>query len=93
MVLAPESKTLVSIDPATERPVGEVPLASERDVRAAVDDQGTGVLLVEQHVRKALQYADRVYVMRRGRIELTGTAAEMRGRIDEIEQTYLAGRD
>ncbi|MCI0588029.1 MAG: aldehyde dehydrogenase family protein [Planctomycetes bacterium] len=37
MVLAPESKTLVSIDPATERPVGEVPLASERDVRAAVE--------------------------------------------------------
>ncbi|HKB17355.1 MAG TPA: aldehyde dehydrogenase family protein, partial [Planctomycetota bacterium] len=37
MVLAPDSKTLVSIDPATERPVGEVPIASESDVRAAVD--------------------------------------------------------
>jgi hypothetical protein len=31
--------------------------------------------------------------MRRGRIDLGGTAAEMRGRIDEIEATYLAGRE
>jgi branched-chain amino acid transport system ATP-binding protein len=81
---------------ADELSMGLAPLIVRRlldAVRAAVDDQGTGVLLVEQHVRKAMQYADRVYVMRRGRIELTGTAAEMRGRIDEIEQTYLAGRD
>ena len=29
-----------------------------------------GVLLVEQQVRKVLRYADRAYVMRRGRIEM-----------------------
>lgn len=61
-------------------------------VRAAADNQGTGVLLVEQHVRKALRYADRVYVMRGGRIELTGTAAELRGNIDDIERHYLTAR-
>jgi branched-chain amino acid transport system ATP-binding protein len=59
-------------------------------VRAAADERGTGVLLVEQHVRKALQYADRVYVMRRGRIELSGPASEMRSRLAEIEDSYLA---
>ena len=48
------------------------------------------MLLVEQHVRKALQYADRAYVMRRGRIELSGTATELRSRIDEIEDQYLS---
>jgi branched-chain amino acid transport system ATP-binding protein len=60
-------------------------------VRAAAREEGTAVLLVEQHVRKVLQYADRVYVMRRGAIVLSGHAAEMRQRIDEIEESYLTG--
>jgi ABC-type branched-subunit amino acid transport system ATPase component len=59
-------------------------------VRAAADERGAAVLLVEQHVRKALRYADRAYVMRRGRIELSGTAAELRSRITEIEDHYLS---
>jgi len=48
------------------------------------------VLLVEQHVHKALQVADRVYVMRRGHIELDGTADELRHRVEEIQASYLA---
>ncbi|MGZ6798268.1 MAG: hypothetical protein ACXVGR_00330, partial [Mycobacteriaceae bacterium] len=60
-------------------------------VRAAATEQGAAVLLVEQHVHKALAYADRVYVMRRGRIVLTGTGEEMRGRESEIEDHYLSG--
>jgi branched-chain amino acid transport system ATP-binding protein len=58
-------------------------------VRHAADKQGTAVLLVEQHVRKALKYADRVYVIQRGSIKLSGTGAEMRGRTAEIEDHYL----
>ena len=46
-------------------------------VRAAADERGVGVLLVEQHVRQALKIADRVYVMERGRIVLSGTADEV----------------
>ena len=78
---------------ADELSMGLAPLIVKRlleAVRAAADQQGTAVLLVEQHVRKALVYADRVYVMRRGRIELEGSAHEMRGRIDEIEDQYLS---
>jgi len=60
-------------------------------VRDAARERGTGVLLVEQHVRKVLGIADHVYVMRRGEIAMAGTAAEMRGRIGEIEDSYLAG--
>ncbi|MGD9752833.1 MAG: ABC transporter ATP-binding protein [Acidimicrobiia bacterium] len=78
---------------ADELSMGLAPLIVQRlleAVRAAADERGTAVLLVEQHVRKALQYADRVYVMRRGRIELSGTAAEMANRIDEIEEQYLS---
>jgi branched-chain amino acid transport system ATP-binding protein len=77
---------------ADELSLGLAPLVVRRlldAVRVAADERGTGVLLVEQHVRKALQYADRVYVMRRGRIELSGSASEMRGRLAEIEDSYL----
>ena len=78
---------------ADELSMGLAPLVVKRlleAVRAAADTQGTAVLLVEQHVRKALVYADRAYVMRRGRIELSGTADEMRSRIKEIEEQYLS---
>ena len=78
---------------ADELSMGLAPLIVKRlleAVRAAADERGTAVLLVEQHVRKALQYADRAYVMRRGRIELAGTAAELRSRITEIEDHYLS---
>jgi branched-chain amino acid transport system ATP-binding protein len=76
---------------ADELSMGLAPLVVKRllDAVRAAADQGTAVLLVEQHVRKALKYADRVYVMRRGRIELTGTGAEMIGRTAEIEDQYL----
>ena len=60
-------------------------------VRRAASEQGMAVLLVEQHVRKALAYADRAYVMRRGRLVLQGTARDLASRIDEIEESYLSG--
>jgi branched-chain amino acid transport system ATP-binding protein len=78
---------------ADELSMGLAPLVVKRlleAVRAAADQLGAAVLLVEQHVRKALQYADRAYVMRRGRIELAGTASELRSRLAEIEDQYLS---
>ncbi len=77
---------------ADELSLGLAPLVVKRlleAVRTAADERGCGVLLVEQHVRKALRYADRAYVMRRGRIEMMGAASEMRGRLAEIEDSYL----
>jgi branched-chain amino acid transport system ATP-binding protein len=59
-------------------------------VRRVASERATGILLVEQHVRQALHVADRVYVMQRGRIVMSGTGAEVHGRIDEIEATYLS---
>jgi branched-chain amino acid transport system ATP-binding protein len=58
-------------------------------VRAAADERGVGVLLVEQHVRQALKVADRVYLMERGHIILSGTSAEIVGQLDKIEAAYL----
>ncbi|MET0577124.1 MAG: ABC transporter ATP-binding protein [Ilumatobacteraceae bacterium] len=81
---------------ADELSLGLAPLIVRRlldAVRRAADEQGTAVLLVEQQVRQALSVADRAYVMRRGRIALHGTAADLLSRIDEIERTYLSGED
>ena len=77
---------------ADELSLGLAPMIVTRLLRAvrAAADQGTGVILVEQHVRKALQFADRVYVMRRGRIVLEGDAADLSTRIDDIEREYLS---
>ena len=52
-------------------------------VRRVANDDGMGVLLVEQHVNQALRYADRVYAMRRGAIVLSGSAAEVGPRLQE----------
>jgi branched-chain amino acid transport system ATP-binding protein len=79
---------------ADELSLGLAPLIVTRlleALRVAADNHGTGVLLVEQHVQQALKYADRAYVLRRGHIVLEGSAAELRGRIKEIESNYLAG--
>ena len=53
-------------------------------------DEGVGILLVEQHVRQALRVADRVYVMDRGTITLSGPASEIAAQLDHIESTYLS---
>ena len=51
---------------------------------------GTTILLVEQNARKALQIADRAYVLETGTITLTGTGAEL-AKSDEVRKAYLGG--
>ncbi len=77
---------------ADELSMGLAPLIVKRLLEAVVRvarQQGTAILLVEQHVRKALRYCDRAYVMHRGRVELEGSANELLGRLSEIEDHYL----
>jgi branched-chain amino acid transport system ATP-binding protein len=79
---------------ADELSLGLAPLIVDRllqAVRAAADERGTGVLVVEQHARKALNYADRVLVMTRGRVRMALTAAEARSQLNDIESHYLSG--
>jgi branched-chain amino acid transport system ATP-binding protein len=78
-----------------ELSLGLAPLIVERllaVVRAAADD-GVGVLLIEQHVHQALAVADRVVVLRRGAIALSGRADELRQRTDDIRDAYLSTTD
>ena len=51
---------------------------------------GTTILRVEQNARKALQIADRAYVLETGSITLTGTGAEL-AKSDEVRKAYLGG--
>jgi branched-chain amino acid transport system ATP-binding protein len=78
---------------ADELSLGLAPMVVERllgAVRAAADD-GVAVILVEQHVRQALAVADRVQVLRRGRVVLSGDADDLRGDPDGIAAHYLTG--
>ncbi len=51
---------------------------------------GTTILLVEQNARKALQIADRAYVLETGNITLSGTGAELASS-DAVKRAYLGG--
>lgn len=51
-------------------------------LRSLADDEGIGVLLLEQNVKQALKIADRAYAMRSGSVILEETAEEMRQRTD-----------
>jgi branched-chain amino acid transport system ATP-binding protein len=52
---------------------------------------GRTVLLIEQNAKKALQVADRGYVIELGRITIEGTSAELL-ESDEVRKAYLGGK-
>ena len=60
------------------------------DIIKQLHEQGTTILLVEQNASKALQIADRAYVLETGSITLSGTGAELASS-DEVRKAYLGG--
>jgi len=56
----------------------------------SINEAGTTILLVEQNANKALQVADRAYVMETGRIVLSGLAEEL-SKTEDIKRAYLGG--
>ncbi len=53
--------------------------------------EGRTILLVEQNAKKALQCADRGYVLETGRIVFTGSGEALLGS-EEVQAAYLGGR-
>ena len=51
---------------------------------------GTTILLVEQNASKALEIADRAYVLETGAITLSGTGKEL-AQSDDVRKAYLGG--
>jgi len=87
--LARNPKVLI----ADELSLGLAPLVVQRlldAVRRAAAERGVGVLLVEQHVHLALRIADRVHVMRRGRLTFTGTPADLQAHPTALDDAYFA---
>jgi branched-chain amino acid transport system ATP-binding protein len=76
---------------ADELSLGLAPIVVKRllaALRSAAND-GAAVLLVEQHVHLALGIVDHGYFMRRGRVQLEGSSAELRRDGDRIRDIYL----
>jgi branched-chain amino acid transport system ATP-binding protein len=73
-----------------EPSLGLSPLLVEAvfETLAGLNRSGTSILLVEQNMVKALELANRAYVMQSGRIALHGSAPEISAS-DEVRRAYL----
>ena len=87
--LARESRLLL----VDELSLGLAPRVVDRLLQAvrSAADQGLGVLLVEQHVQKALGVADRVMVLKRGSVVMDTSAAELGDHPELVHDAYLGG--
>jgi branched-chain amino acid transport system ATP-binding protein len=77
---------------ADEVSIGLAPKLIERIysvVRRVTDEDGVGVLLVEQRLQAALTVGDRAYVLRLGRVVLSGSCLELTERRSELQRLYL----
>jgi sulfate-transporting ATPase len=77
---------------ADELSLGLAPIIMRRLFHAIREaaDRGAGVLLVEQYVDRALEIADRVYVLNRGQLVFEATANELREDPERVRRCYLA---
>jgi len=62
-------------------------------VRRIVDETGSVVVLVEQHVRLALEVADNAIVLVHGDVTLAGPATELAADRRRLEAAYLGGAE
>jgi branched-chain amino acid transport system ATP-binding protein len=76
-----------------ELSLGLAPVVVKRLVPTirTVAESGIGILLIEQFATVALNLANRVHVMDRGRIRFSGAAAELRARPELLQTSYLSG--
>ena len=75
-----------------EPSLGLAPMMVRRifDVVARLKSEGVTILLVEQNARKALEVADRAYVLETGLITVSGPSNEL-AKNPEVERAYFGG--
>ena len=73
-----------------EPSLGLAPLIVENifEIIKLMNEQGTTVFLVEQNARKALELADRAYILEQGSVVGTGNGSELLHN-DEVRKAYL----
>ena len=73
-----------------EASLGLMPLNVQAvfEALAAIHRRGNAILLVEQNARKALSYAQRAYVIEVGRLQLSGSAEQVRDD-PRVVESYL----
>jgi branched-chain amino acid transport system ATP-binding protein len=78
---------LVLVDEAS---IGLAPLVVDRIFQflAALAKEGTALLVVEQYVHRALDLADHIYILNRGRVVFDGTPSQVRD--EDIFDRYLS---
>ncbi|SHH07375.1 amino acid/amide ABC transporter ATP-binding protein 2, HAAT family [Jatrophihabitans endophyticus] len=59
-------------------------------MRRAAEEEGMGILLVEQHIEMALKVADRGIVLNRGAVRFEGPARELLTNRADVEASYMA---
>ena len=62
-------------------------------IRAYATDHAAAVVLVEQHVRVALEAADQAIVMVHGEVALRGPATAVAADPDRLKAAYFGGDD
>ena len=72
--------------------IGRAPILVKQifDIIAAINAQGTTILLVEQNAHKALTIASRGYVLENGRIAASGLSHDLKSD-PKIREAYLGG--
>lgn len=79
-----------------ELSMGLSPVAVQQilpELRRLADEDGTAIVLVEQHIDQALSVADEAVVLHHGRVVLTGAAADLREDRDQIQRAYFGDKE
>jgi ABC-type branched-subunit amino acid transport system ATPase component/branched-subunit amino acid ABC-type transport system permease component len=87
--LAPALANPPAVFVADEPTLGLAPLVAEAVMQAILElrDQGTAVLIVEEHAHNALQIADEIAFMELGRIKWSGSAGDTD--LEQLSTAYL----
>ncbi len=75
-----------------ELSLGLAPVIVEQllDIVREMNRQGASIVIVEQHVDLALEFADRAYFLEKGEVRFSGPSDELRERGDLLRSVFLA---